>query len=411
MITFYPDSIKNNVFPARVFLTGFQVYNKELPIDKNGSPLKTSISFTKDITLAYSQSSFSIDFAALSFTAPVTTSYVYKMEGLDKDWTHLETNRKAYFTELNPGTYTFKVAALAGSTGKPGVPAILTIRILPPFWKTWWAYTVYSVALLLITFMIIRFFINRSRDRHKRKLERLEFEKERENYNDKIEFYINVAHEIRTPLTLIKGPMENIMDRADQMPQIKSSLEIMNKNTDRLIRLSSQLLDFRKVEMNGFRLNFSREDITALIVNEHYVNFEPLASQKEITLTTDFPKSFYAYIDAEAFNKIMTNLWDNALKYATTKVHVSMATTGTANENYSIIFKNDGYLVPYDMRETIFKSFVRANETARLSGTGIGLTLSRSLAEIHGGSLAMDFRDSHMNTFILTLPVHPQQTS
>ncbi len=246
MITFYPDSIENNSFAPPVFLTGFQVYNKELAIDEKGSPLKNSISFTKNITLAYSQSSFSIDFAALSFNAPNTNRYVYKMDGLDKDWTRLETNRKAYFTELNPGIYTFQVSAVTGNDSKIGKPATLIIKILPPLWKTWWAYTLYTVALLTLTYFVILFFVNRSRERHKRKLERLEFEKERENYNDKIEFYINVAHEIRTPLTLIKGPMENIMDRADQMPLIKPSLEIMNRNTDRLLHLSSQLLDFRK---------------------------------------------------------------------------------------------------------------------------------------------------------------------
>ncbi|MEO6720289.1 MAG: two-component regulator propeller domain-containing protein [Ferruginibacter sp.] len=408
MITFYPDSIESTTFSPPVFLTGFQVYNKELAIDEKGSPLKNSISFTKYIELAYSQSSFSIDFAALSFNTPNTTRYIYKMGGLDKDWTLLETNRKAYFTELNPGTYTFKVSALTGATGKAGPPATLTIKILPPIWKTWWAYTLYVVALLSLAFFVIRHFINRSKERNKRKLERLEFEKERENYNDKIEFYINVAHEIRTPLTLIKGPMENIMDRADQIPLIKTSLEIMNRNTDRLLHLSSQLLDFRKAEMNGFRLNFSKEDISALF-SDHYLNFKPLAEQKEISITVSFPKSFYAYIDTEAFNKIMSNLWDNALKYGKSVVDVSMITYTDDRDAYTIIFKNDGYIVPYDMRDNIFKSFVRAKETARLPGTGIGLTLSRSLAEIHGGTLVMDFADKNMNTFILTLPINPKQ--
>lgn len=181
-----------------------QVYNKELSIDEKGSPLKSSITSSKDITLTYSQSTFSIDFAALSYTAPNMTRYAYKMEGLDKDWTHLETNRKAYFTELNPGTYTFKVKALTGNTTNYGTPAILTIKILPPLWKTWWAYALYIIIAISFAYFIIQHFINRAKEKNKRKLERLEYDKERENYKDKIEFFTNVAHEIRTPLTLIK---------------------------------------------------------------------------------------------------------------------------------------------------------------------------------------------------------------
>ncbi|MEO5889947.1 MAG: two-component regulator propeller domain-containing protein [Ferruginibacter sp.] len=410
LVTFYPDSIQNNMFPPPVFLTGLQVYNKELPIGEKDSPLKSSISFTNSITLSYYQSSFSIDFAALSYTAPITTRYAYKMEGLDKDWTHLETNRKAYFTELNPGTYTFKVAALTGNTGNYGKPAILTIKILPPLWKTWWAYTIYVLAIASLSYFIIRHFMDRAKERNKRKLERLEFEKERENYNDKVEFFINVAHEIRTPLTLIKGPMENIMDRVEEMPMIKSSLEIMNKNTDRLLHLSSQLLDFRKVEMNGFRLNFTKENIPDLL-NENYLGFKQIAEQKKINISISYPKSFYAYIDVEAFNKIMNNLWDNAVKYGDSVVQVSMNTVTDEKDMYTITFKNDGFIVPADLSEMIFKSFHRARETAKLPGTGIGLTLSRSLAEIHGGTLTMDNTDTGMNTFLLILPINPKQAN
>ncbi len=408
LITFFPDSIKTNNFAPPVFLTGFQVYNKELAIGENGSPLKNSISFTKNITLAYSQSSFSIDFAALSFNAANTTRYAYKMEGLDKDWTYLLTNRKAYFTELNPGTYTFKVAAINNTSGRLGIPATLTIKILPPLWKTWWAYTLYFITFLLIAYGVIMHFVNRSREKNQRKLERLEFEKERENYNDKIEFFINVAHEIRTPLTLIKGPMENIMDRVDEIPLIKSSLEIMNKNTDRLLHLSTQLLDFRKAEMNGFRLNFTRENISALL-NDHLISFKAFAGEKKIKVFTNYPSSFYAYIDAEAFNKIISNLWDNAIKYAGSSVEISLVSSADINDMYTITFKNDGYLLPAEMSEDIFKSFYRAKETAKLPGTGIGLTLSRSLAEIHGGHLIMDTTDVKRNSFKLTMPTHPKQ--
>lgn len=407
LISFYPDSIKEHDYAAPVFLTGFQLNNEELGINKKGSPLAESISFTRKMVLSHDQSTFSIDFAALTFTSPNTVNYVYKMEGLDDKWTRLQTNRKVYFTELKPGEYTFIVAAIIGNTGKQGQPATLTIKILPPLWKTWWAYTLYVLSAITIAMLVIRHFSKRSKEKNKAALERMEFEKERENYKDKIQFFTNVAHEIRTPLTLIKGPMENIMEKADQIPLIRSSLDIMNKNTDKLLHLSGQLLDFRKVEMNGFRLNLSREDISELLKEQHQ-SFSVIARQNNINLSLYCPKSFYAHIDLEAFNKILSNLWDNAVKYAQSTVIVTLEIEDSQGA-YTITFKNDGYLVPKEMREEIFRSFYRAKETSRLPGTGIGLTLSRSLAELHAGTLVLAEPGDNMNTFVLRLPVDPMQ--
>lgn len=267
LVSFNPDSLQKNTFSPPVYITGFQVYNKELEIgeDKN-APLQQSITHTNKLTLTYNQSSFSIDFAALSFRAPAMIHYAYKMEGLEKDWTYLTTNRKVYFTELAAGTYTFVVKTF-NDDGLQGNHARLTIVVLPPFWKTWWAYTLYAFGFLAVVYLIIQYFVTRSRERNRRKLEKLAYEKEKENYEDKINFFANVAHEIRTPLTLIQGPMENIMDRVDEVPAVKKSVQIMSRNTDRLIHLTNQLLDFRKVEMNGFRLSFCQTDISALLLD------------------------------------------------------------------------------------------------------------------------------------------------
>lgn len=404
LISFNPDSLQNNNYNPPVYITGFQVYNNELVIDDNNkSPLQQSITHTSKLTLKYNQSSFSIDFAALSFRAPAMIHYAYKMEGLEKDWTYLPTNRKAYFTELTPGTYTFVVKTF-NNNGVQGNQARLTIVILPPFWKTWWAYTLYALAFIACVFVITRYFIMRSRERNRRKLEKLAYEKEKENYEDKINFFANVAHEIRTPLTLIQGPMENIMDQVDKVPSVKKSMEIMSRNTDRLIHLTNQLLDFRKVEMNGFRLNFTQTNISTLL-QDYQLRFMPAAEQRNITVTTSVPDNIIAMADEEALNKIFSNLWDNAIKYAATKVEVTLHLCD--KDCYIVTFKNDGYLVPQEDKDKIFTTFYRIKETSDKPGTGIGLALARQLAEMHTGTLTLCPAEDEMNVFELTLPLNP----
>lgn len=233
------------------------------------------------------------------------------------------------------------------------------------------------------------------------------YEKEKENYEDKINFFTNVAHEIKTPLTLIKGPMENIMDQLDEVPSIKGSLELMSRNTDRLMHLANQLLDFRKIEMDGFRLNFIKTNISILLY-EHYIRFQPLAEQRKIKINFKYAEDLYALADDEALNKIFSNLMENAIKYADTKVSVELRYVSDEKNNYKVVIANDGFIIPDERREIIFESFHRMKETSNQAGTGIGLTLSRSLAEMHGGSLILGDPQNKMNVFVLTLPVLPE---
>lgn len=285
-------------------------------------------------------------------------------DGLDKDWTYLSTNRKADFTELAPGNYSFIVKNLDDSNIRNNYTK-LNIEILPPFWKTWWAYTLYVVIILLTTFFMIKFFMDRSKARNKRRMEKLAYEKEKENYENKMNFFTNVAHEIKTPLTLIKGPMENIMDQIDEVPSIKGSVELMSRNTDRLMHLANQLLDFRKIEMDGFSLNFIRTNISALLC-EQYIRFKTYAEQRKIDMSFNYVENLYASADEEAVNKIFNNLMDNAIKYADTKVAIELSYISNEKSNYKLIVANDGFIIPDESREIIFESFHRIQKTATL---------------------------------------------
>jgi ligand-binding sensor domain-containing protein/signal transduction histidine kinase len=406
LISFNPAEFIKNTYKPPVYITGFQVYNNEIDINDKNSPIKTSLAFTDKIRIAYDQSSFSIDFAALSYTSPEQTEYAYKMVGLDKDWTYLKTKRKAYFTELSPRIYTFKVKASTANGDWNVTETNLVIEIVPPFWLRWWAYLFYLALGASVILYIIYSYKRKMREKHQRHLEGLKHKQEKEIYQAKFEFFTNIAHEIRTPLTLIKGPLELVLEKADQLPGIKKHLTVMHRNTSRLLDLTNQLLDFRRVETKGFSLNFVEEEVPKLL-EEIYLRFKLVAEQKNLAYTLDLQeKQLNAYIDIEAINKIIGNLIDNAIKYAESKVAVSLLTFNKHDKEFCIEIKNDGHIIPCEMKDKIFETFYRLKETEKFEGTGIGLALSRTLAELHKGTIQLKKPENNMNVFVLKLPFY-----
>ncbi len=387
MISFHPDQIEQEPGSPPVFITGLQVYNKELQIGGEDAVLKNAISFTDEITLPYNASSISIDFAALSYESPETMGYSYKLEGLDKDWTNLKTNRKVYFTNLSPKKYVFKVRAYKNNVLSKKERQLI-IHILPPFWATAWAYVIYALTLVSIAYFIIKYY----HQLHQNK-------KEKEIYQAKIDFFTNVAHEIKTPLTLIRGPVENLMENTEEMPEIKEDVAMMDRNSRRLMELVSQILDFQQTEVKGYSLYFDKIDITELL-KETYENFKTMADKRKLDYQIQFPsKSITNEADEDALRKILSNLFSNAIKYADKKIEVRLYTT---TDNIMIEVENDGNIIAEELREKIFQPFYRIGGT-RSKGTGIGLTLARSLAELHKGKLYLK-ETNDANVFIFQLP-------
>ncbi|GGA99357.1 ligand-binding sensor domain-containing protein [Puia dinghuensis] len=408
MISFRPWDFIPNSFVPPVYFTGFQVDNKELPIARKGSPLRQSLPFSDNIVLDHNQSTFSIDFAALGYTAPEMTEYAYKMDGLDKGWTHLKTNRKVYFTGLASGHYVFRVKASNSSGVWNEQEAKLSIEVLPPWWASLWACAFYIFFGGVCIWYAIRIYHRNVEEKNRRKIEHLERIKEKEIFNAKIEFFTNVAHEIRTPLTLIRGPLEKVIKKAGAVTEIKDSLRIMEKNTLRLIDLTNQLLDFRQTEIGGFSLNFVKANIPELL-EDNYISFKPLAEQKNLRFELSLPVArLCAYVDTDAFNKILANLFSNAVKYAEGKVIIFLRPFDEGDTYFTIEISNDGYQIPYEMREKIFEPFFRLKETEKQKGTGIGLALSRSLAQLHKGVLVLKVPEDGLNTFSLTIPIHQE---
>ena len=279
-----------------------------------------------------------------------------------------------------------------GAGGQP--ERQLTIRILPPFWASRLAYLFYALLIVSIGFYIIRNYHRRTQKK-----------KEKENFEAKIDFFTHVAHEIRTPLTLIKGPLENLMEKADELPGIKDDILMMERNTNRLMSLVNHILNFRQVEVKNFSLDFTKVNVRALL-QETSQDFTPQAKKKNLEYTIDLPSSAISAIaDEEALQRILSNLLSNAIKYAEKQVRVVLYPTGKDDACFTIEISNDGHIIPPDMREKIFQPFFRLKETVKQKGTGIGLTVARSLAELHNGKLYLKHSREQLNTFVLQIPL------
>ena len=408
MVSFIPAKFVKNPYVPPVYITGLQVNNADVSISKPNSLLDRSITYTQSITLPYNSSSISLDVAALSYVIPEMNMYAYKMEGIDKNWIQFKNNRKIYYTKLPAGNYTFNLKG-ANSEGVWNNKLVrLNIRIMPPFWATWWAYTIYLLIVAAIVITIVRYYHLAVSEKNKRRIETIEINTEREIYNAKIEFFTNVAHEIRTPLTLIKMPLDKLMNSEIEDPETMENLAMIKKNTNRLIGLTNQLLDFRKAEANKFSLNFSKTDINELL-NEVYSTFKPAAELKELNYKLELPRiTLHAYVDHEALKKILSNLFNNAIKYASAMAAVKLLPFSSEDELFRVEVRNDGFLVPPELKEKIFEPFYRIKETEKEAGTGIGLPLARSLTLLHKGILELKPSVNGQNIFLLSLPMHQE---
>jgi signal transduction histidine kinase/streptogramin lyase len=407
MVAFNPAEFDEKDPSPPIYITGFQVNNKELVPNDGESPLTKSILFTDAIVLAHDQSNFSIEFAALNFSSPKVIRYKYLMKGLDKDWTYLNSNRNAYFTDLAAGSYTFIVRAESNVGSWAGKERRIFIKILPHFWESYPAYFFYLLILGISLYLSIRYYHRYLERKNQNKLQLFEHEKKKEIYEAKIEFFTNIAHEIQTPLTLIAGPIERLIKKTEDLPGIKKSLLMVDKNAKRLTELTGHLLDFRKTEMNQFGLNFVNVDISNLL-KEQIDTFKQEAEKDNISLTLELPKNHViGFVDREALVRICSNLISNAIKYAASKAVVSVASFNATDQVFTICFSNDGKGIPDEFSERIFEPFFRLRGNNR-PGTGIGLPLAKSLTELHNGSLKLVSGHTNKIVFELTLPVHQQ---
>ncbi|MBN1791484.1 MAG: response regulator [Bacteroidales bacterium] len=392
----YPENLIPERVKPRIELTDFQLFNKEVPVNQSGSPLEKNISFTDKITLRYNQSSFSIDFSALDFLDPGKINYSYKLDNFENDWNNVGNQHKATYTNLSPGRYVFRVRSLKSNAIEGSDERTLNIRIRSPWWKTIPAYLVYLLLVAAIAISVYKTASRLSRYRNELLVEKKVNEM-------KLQFFTNISHEIRTPLTLIIGPIEDMLAVNGISPRNRTQMEIIRKNAKRMLSLTTQLLDFRKIQNNKMVLKIKEIDVVAF-TRAIFGSFIPLADHKGIHYTflseTD---SLMISADPSKLDTIIYNIISNAIKFTNQGKNVSVSIRNNDANNYiDICVSDEGPGIPQKDLSDIFTRYnILSNRD--LSGTGIGLSLSYELAKLHKGDILISSVEGEGSTFTIRL--------
>ncbi|WP_345954379.1 two-component regulator propeller domain-containing protein [Mucilaginibacter sp. PAMB04168] len=411
---FNPYQIRSNRFVPPVYITGLQIFNKDVLPDTTGnSVLRQDISQTKTLKLNYKQSTLSFQFAALNYNAPENNRYIYKLEGLDDTWYDASQSRKASFTNLSPGKYTFHVKASNNDGVWNPHESVIKVIITPPTWATWWFRTLMAALLFYGTYLILKFKKNAD-------LKKIEENKKEEMHQLKLQFFTNISHDLRTPLSLILGPLENLL-RESPNTHFTHYFEMMYRNANRLMVLINELMDFRKVESGALSLKVAKGN-TQLFIEEITNDFQDLAQQKAITLTVKLsPQIDEAYFDRQILEKILLNLLTNAIKYTQTGGSVTVELSNELSSFKSaygneLIIKNayrgkqycyiriadNGIGISRDSLSHLFERYYRITESHL--GSGIGLAFVKSLATLHKGDIYVYSERQQGTEIIIGLP-------
>lgn len=399
---FYPHRIHPNEFIPPVVFTGLEIFNREVPISEDG-PLPQSLNDLEQLDLSCDENFISIRFAALSYSIPGKNKYAYMLEGFDKDWNYVAKESKATYTNLPAGTYTFRVKAANNDGLWNEEGSSLKIVVHPPFYLTPFFKVLYFLLFVLGLTLLGRFFLKRTEKKHTAEIAELNTRKEREVHEAKIRFFTMIAHEIRTPVSLIIGPLEKIMTSAFSIPDgVRSDLNIIDRNSQRLLFLVNQLLDFRKVDQEGTQLKCRRHHI-AEIIEAVSDRFTPWVTQRGARFTVECPdKAFTAVVDREALTKVVSNLLTNASKYTRDEVKL-LCYPLPEQQQFIVKVTDNGCGISPEEQTKIFQPFYQTADNK--PGTGIGLSIVHSLVEAHQGSIEVESEVGKGTSFIITLPL------
>jgi len=408
---FRPEEIKTNPDPPPVIISDLKLFNKSVVAGEEDSPLDKHISDMDMIRLTHRQSSFSLEFVALNYLLPEKNSYAYMLEGYEEDWNYSGRSRTASYMNLDPGSYAFRVKASNNDNVWNEQGASLEIVVLGPPWTSPAAFFIYALVIAVLMIILVKTVSYRTNKENELRLERTEKDKLRELNRMRLQFFTNISHEFRTPLTLIAGPLDKLSS-GNYRDQESYLLGLMRTNVNRMLRLVNQLMDFRKLENEKMHLRVSQGKLDAFL-SQIVLGFEDLASSKMIELklntTRDVPEDREQWFDEGIMDKVVYNLLSNAFKFTDIEgiVEVSLH---LEEKEASIGVKDTGKGIEPNKVKRIFERFYSESPEV-YSGTGIGLSLSKKLIDLHRGSISVDSEKGQGATFLVRIPVHREAFS
>ncbi|RYF75389.1 MAG: response regulator, partial [Cytophagaceae bacterium] len=422
---FKPGLIKPNPYPPVVRLTSLQIYNKPVTVGEtvNGRViLATPLDKTDRLTIKSDENDFSVEFVGLNCANPQKHTYAYQLQGYNKAWIYpAPGQRTASFANLPAGDYTFVVKASNGEGLWSPQPATLQITVLPPWWRTWWAYLIYTALIGGALVLYRRVALAQQALKNKLTLEQFKVEKEKEVTDSKLRFFTNVSHELRTPLTLIMGPMEELASASGgALTNARDRVVLMHQQTRKLLMLVNQLMDFQKVESGHVSLRAGKVNIMAFLT-EIFLIFKLKADELNLDYAMEAPiDAVPLFIDRSKMEIVLTNLLSNAIKYTPAGQQIRVLTSVIGSPDNQAVFQNNCLINNYfqitvrdwgvgmkaDEIDKIFDPYYQAShtETMRMMGTGIGLSLVKQFVEAHSGEITVQSAEGAGTTFTLRLP-------
>lgn len=415
---FDPASIQTNTTVPPIVFTNLQIFNHEVRVGekiKNRIILRQALTQTHSLVLPYNANDFSIEFAALGYSPSPRNAYAYKLEGFNHDWIYTDgTQRKAVYTNLNPGHYVLHVIAANNDGVWDTRGATLEITILPPFWRTPWAYLLYAAFLIGCLWLARKILLDRAHMHFQLQQQQLEAQRMHELDMMKIRFFTNVSHEFRTPLTLILTPVERLL-KQETYPELQKQLHLIYRNARRLLLLVNQLLDFRKLETQSIPLHLAEGDIVAH-VRDLAMSFMDIADRKQIAFTIETNlSSLQMAFDADKLERIVFNLLSNAFKFTPVGGTVALRMEQAMHADHSGVERpyfllsviDSGIGIPEEKQPHIFERFFQHDAPPEImnQGSGIGLSITREFVRMHGGEITVKSAPGQGSRFDVWLPM------
>lgn len=408
LVVFSPDRVRKKTPPPSVYLSDLKLFNRFIEATDSDVPTKVDLTDAVELVFQPFQSVFTIDFTALSFLPHRNSKYAYRMIGFDDDWNYVGSQRSAPYSNLREGKYTFLVKAAVGNSAWSAVKSV-KITVLPPWYRTWWAYLLYGTAFICTLIALRQNILTRERLKANARIKQLEAEAIKELDDAKTSFFTNISHEFRTPLTLILTPLDKLIAEPSFGSQIQHQFQTIQRNAQRLLRLVNQLLDLSKLESQSLTPDITLNDIVSFV--KRIVDyFNELADNKRIQLSfkSNF-ELFDGYFDPDILEKVIYNLLSNAFKFTPPGHEIRVTMHIDAGTKWVKLTVSDtGIGISEEAQKHIFERFYQANgqHTQKKSGSGIGLALTRELVELHQGTISVESVENAGTTFTVYLPIY-----